>query len=564
MKRNCIAFFVLVLFAFTSVFGQTKEVMEGVELTWGEVYEEDKGFSPQEVIGATNDRIFILKKKWKPLSKKIAPTRYTKEYYTLMYGKDKSVFHIHVHDKNGNFLLSKGIASPMKDEKMIFEKVMLLNNRLHLFTTFFDEKAKSVTLYAQEIDTNSLDLIGSPKKIMYIDKVIDESIFKPAIGNPMYNNTYFSPFWIAESPNKKSLAFFFGEPSGIQKSEKLSIEVNVYDIDLNLLYDTKIEINTDKKNIYNYSVLFVDDMHNVYSVLGWKNDVKKIEKQERKIEVYKYSKAKDKIIHYYVDLMKEKYVAEGEITISLSKNNELLIVGYYTDNPKNKRYMVHGFSTDILAPKSKEDLEINGIVYLRIKPDDEAGEYYLKNDEFPKKIYSEFMSDKKVENASGLPKISLSGLFVRHNGEACIIGENYSYFEPSSLKLKEDRFAEGEYSFLNFLATNISEDGELQWVIEIPRALSSYPRDFNLMGFKDRVYLLCRQQRTDLKKSGIGLTALSKDGSITDKILTDFKTDKIRLLAPLSSKISDNQFLIYATNVNNNLNSSKVGILTFK
>ena len=196
-------FFILTL----SVFSQNK--IENINLTYGDELPDDKQ-KIIKIIGETNNKIYALAL------------------------KGKSNFYIKTFSSNEMKLLSsKVIQIPeLKDKEVDFEEVFLLNDKLYVVGSVYDNKNKIFNLTATEVNENGS--LSKDSKVLFNAEVAKKSKK--------------GEFYYKVSPDESTLLVM--HTSLFSKEDAVKYDIKLFDKEMNTLFSNveKVSFDDSKKD----------------------------------------------------------------------------------------------------------------------------------------------------------------------------------------------------------------------------------------------------------------------------------------------------------------------------
>lgn len=468
----------------------------------------------------------------------------TKEYVSILGGKNGMYFTKHRNDDKNLVCRSYDDKLNLKDEKVInfnldskkynYSGAYFVNNKIIHFITDFNRKTDKNFLYAALTD---LDLKTS-KQTFIIDEA-DEKVNE-------FGSRNISP--------DSSKIVVYNELKGRKKDPSI-LNFKVYDSELkDVLLDKSVELPIKTKN-FSKETIGVDNLGNVY-VLA-------------KIFKEKDEKEKDQSNYYYklVVFNKNEKATEFDfdypnkdiesISIIPGKNNTLICTGFL--KILNKGFFGKGKKTLI------SDEMFSSIIDSKTLSLKSANNYELEG------LYPE----KPKKSADYVP-YKVKDIFFREDGGAVVVAEQYKLVVVTHAGPNGSTSTSYYYYFCDIAVINISNKSEVESVSKMPKyqlnaqnpsILSTYHNGNTYIVYEDLEKNVVAENDKETKKSSktmfssssknaLFLMTVSADGTMKKEIIYSYKESKIRPRMRSSMVISPGEILLNA--------DDQIGLLKFK
>lgn len=320
--------------------------------------------------------------------------------------------------------------------------------------------------------------------------------------------------------------------------------------------------------LFNIESYDVDNKGNVY-VLGIKFD--DVPKEKVKGEpnynylLLKYEFGTDNLIEYPI-LVEGKFLTDLNFTIN--KDSDIICAGFYS---KEKVY------------------NISGSFYMKI---DDESKAVLVSDflEFDISLLTQNLNEKqdaKVQKKEdkgkkvNLLQYNLGKLVIKDDGGITLVGENYYVVVTTSYNAQtKSQTTTYHYYYNQILVVDISADGKIQWVKQIPKNQHTindggYFSSYGLIERGDKIYFLYNDNPKNVtfkpgdkifsykKKDDETLTMLvevDKDGNMVREAAFNQQKAEVIMRPKAFYQINDDEMILFGQNRKN----YRVAKLTFK
>lgn len=497
---------------------------QDIELRWGLPVKHSRVASPTDVLGKDETGFYIIK-------------------------ADGDIS-LEKFDKNMNFLWTKELEIFLtKKEKTVFENIILLNNKIIVFTSFYDSKANTKKLFATHIsadgvidsklyEVNSFDKLESKKSVVY-DVIISEK-------------------------TNSILIFSNFREKGVEK-ERFHYKV----IDENFIQKSQafIELPYTGANtsIVDYIIDNAGNIHLVYKVNLKKEEIGN-KSNDDKIDFNYY------IMSYYpatkeykeYDMRVGDYVISGISILIDAESRYMYVPGFYSDKNINALKgtiisKIDLINKKVVYAKEKEfDPAFLAVVYA--KPLDEADE--------KKKAAADSTDKKKAKGKEQLYNYDIVDLFVNENEEITLVSEQYyvhvvtnRYTNSNGVTTTTTTYY---YYYNNVMVTKFGANGDRLWCSNIPKFQvttndGGFFSSIGVFAHNDIVYIIyndnpangtaiaSKQYRTKSpQKSQLALVSIDGNGELKKRVLMPAPDagKGIGTKPKFSTQISDNEVIL--------------------
>jgi hypothetical protein len=516
--KNLAILFVFVLTIFSHVLHA-----QDIELRWGLPVKKSRIASPTDVLGKDETGFYIIK-------------------------ADGDIS-LEKFDKNMNFLWTKKIYIYLtKKDKTVFENIILINNKIIVFTSFYDSKADTKKLFATHIskdgvidsklyEVNSFEKLESKRSVVY-DVTISEKTNSILI---------FSNFR-EKDKEKEQFHYKVIDENFIQKSQAF----------------IELPYTGANTTIIDYIIDNAGNIHLIYSVNLKREEVGN-KSNDDKIDFNYY------IMSYYpatkeykeYDMRVGDYVITGISIIIDEESRYMYVPGFYSD--KN----VNALKGTLI---SKIDLLNKKVIYAKQKDFDPAflAVVYAKplDDDDDKKKAEEPKEKKKAKGKEQLYDYDIIDLFVNENEEVILVSEQYyvqvvTYTTTTSTGMTSTRTTY-YYHYNNVMVTKFGSSGEREWCSNIPKYQvttndGGFFSSIGVFAHNDVVYIIyndnplngtviaSKQYRTKSpQKSQLAMVSINSTGELKKRVLMPAPDSGkgIGTRPKFSTQISDNEVIL--------------------
>lgn len=500
-----------------------------VDILWGTEQKESKKLTLKSIVGYDNSGIYAIK------TKKNANSSLTFEHYNNQL----------------NFTKLVELDLKYKKKELDFRFIVQLNNELHLFSSFKNQKLKRNVLFVQSIDKKTLELNQDLRKIAEIDYS----------KNSKYNAGHFN--YRISRDSSKVLIYYI---SPYDKDEKEQFGFHIFDKNLNQLWEKKVTLhyNDELFDVKNYQVDNYGNVHLLGIIIPEKIKGQRKERLKYKYQILSYLNSGNELKEYPIKI-EGKFLTDMQIAINVDQ--DIICSGFYS-NVYTKVHSDVGYSLGSDA--------ITGTYFIKI--DDDTKEIITKEfKEFGIDFITQNMTkkkkekvEKKAENGknTNLYQYDLKNIKLREDGGAILIGEQYY------VKMVESRYTDSKgktqrtktyyYYYNDIIVIKISPNGNIEWAEKIPKRQytvddGGFYSSFALSVVKDKLYFVFNDHPNNLSYNGEGepatfnkgrrsivvLVELDSEGNQTREALFSLKKAEILMLPKICKQISENEMLLF-------------------
>ena len=306
---------ILMLFLCVS-FMNAQDQIGNIFIDYGDEITEEKG-KIVYIIGEANNKIYALGLKGK------------KNYFLKVFGADKM-----------NMLSNNPIILPkVKNKKLTFEDVILLDDKLYILGSVFDRKNKQFNLEA--IPVSETGKLGS--------NIVN--LFRSSVAKGSARGS----FYFKSSPDRKKLLVMH---AGLYKKEDaIKYNLKLIDADLNIIAKHSEKVNFVDKNRYEFDIsdFSVNNNDDIFLVTNESYFNRKEKTTFENIEVHIFKKSNGYIKEEIsVDMSGNEII---NCKMMATSNNKLQLVGFYSKlrkSGKSKRKLegVYNGTIDLTSNKA--------------------------------------------------------------------------------------------------------------------------------------------------------------------------------------------------------------------
>lgn len=404
-------FFILTL----SVFSQNK--IENINLTYGDELPDDKQ-KIIKIIGETNNKIYALAL------------------------KGKSNFYIKTFSSNEMKLLSsKVIQIPeLKDKEVDFEEVFLLNDKLYVVGSVYDNKNKIFNLTATEVNENGS--LSKDSKVLFNAEVAKKSKK--------------GEFYYKVSPDESTLLVM--HTSLFSKEDAVKYDIKLFDKEMNTLFSNVEKVSfDDSKKDYEFTIsdFEVNFQNDVFLVINESyRDSKKKEKVE-KFEVFTFKASKN----YQKEVVKIDAKGKEVINCSLlsTNKNTLKLVGFYSSVREN----------------GKANKELKGVYNATVNLLDNSVQM-TKFNEFDFATKVKLIGERRAKKGKDVkPLYNIHTIIEKNDGGLVLLSEYQLVYVGSSQGIGPLSVTPVTYTKNEIIITSLKPDGSHEWSNVLPKEQSA-------------------------------------------------------------------------------------------
>jgi hypothetical protein len=420
------------------------------------------------------------------------------------------------------------------DKQSIVENLIASNGNIYLYSSVYDGKANTNSLFLHTIDKNTLELKNA-KKIAEIPEVKSRGRS--------------GEFKFISSRDTSKHLIYCVMPR--RRKEKSAYSLTVLDADMNQIWQKNVEQPYEEK-IFDQGDYYLDNAGNAY-LIGWLfNQVHK-EKLDDKpnylYKVFKYSKDESEAVEFDIALQ-DKYIKDLAINVI---DDLIICAGFYGNKSTTavRGERIAGTFYASFDPKTKSFVKES---YYKF---DEA--FLTENLNDKRKAKTERALDK---NKDVLHSYKFRDFITRPDSSAILVAEQYFVKEFTRTDQKTGRTTTNyHYFYQDIIVININPNGEIAWAKKIPKNQHTVNDDgfyssFLLVNKADKLYFIFNDNIKNIpqvqpnsgiymdirkKYAAVAIVEVSPKGEVKRSLLSSRAETNTILLAKFSEQITQNQ-----------------------
>lgn len=445
-------------------------------------------------------------------------------------------------DKNYKVVYQRVLPMEIDKNDHVMEQIVLSDDKILVFTSFFDKKDKQNALYGRVFSAGDMSPVGRLQKLASIE---------------VERKRNQGGFSVSVSPNEE--LFLVNQQLPFEKEGYERFELKVFDNALQLQWEQRVDLPY-RDDEFGVQSVRVDNDASVM-MIGNKYAEKREAKQLRKDGKATY------IYHLLVYRgdgaapddhpveVPEKFLQD--LTITMADEGDILCGGFYG---------VKGSFATSGAFFLRLDRKTKNIVHSSFK-------------EFDKEFITMYMTEKEEAKASKRAEkkgeeiemydYDLSDIIVRSDGGAILLGEQYRYYTVTTCTTNANGgqtcTTSYHYVYNDIIAINIDPEGNIEWAAKVPKRQHTVndggrASSYALVVKDTDIHVLFNDNGKNLflkpgdkvepyrpgKEALITLSTIAEDGKVTrEALLAVEKREAITL--PMSAvQIGDDKLFIYA------------------
>lgn len=507
----CLSFFICF-----SANGQSKS--KKVDISMGPEEKGSKRETLSDIIGFDETGFYAIKIRYR-----IGGGDYTLEKY----------------NKRMEFVRSVDLVVKEEGKRKEVEGIYMLDGKLMMFTSFYNQKQKKKYVFVQEVNKKTLNFGTRSKKI-------GEYPF----GGNFKLGSWGGSVGIQMSRDSSKVLLY----SDIQdkKKENDEFKFQVFDTELNELWSNMVKVPYENQ-LFDIQKVKVDNDGNVYMVgLKYKERRKLFSRgdanYEYKILAYTQNGATEK---EYDVKMGDRFLSD--LQLAIDESGDLICGGFYSDqntfNVKGSYFLRIDKETQEVKAESFKEFSIESM-------------FQESSDKAKAKAEKKKAKGKNVE----LFSYDLDEIILRADGGAVMIGEQF-YTRTYTRTDAQGNMSSTTYFYFNdIIVVNVSPSGEIEWVELVPKRQSSsndggFFSSYASAVVDDKLYLVFNDHANNLmRKEGdkvyrftgrkdalVVLVEIDKEGNETREALFTVRESDIITRPKVSQQLGVNSkdFLIY-------------------
>ena len=516
-KFTILSALVFILVLNTTSFAQT------VTAKWGPIQKTKRNSDVAKVIGRDQSGFYVLESTIKVFaSNKLYIKKFDNEN-TEIFKKELSI-----ESANGH--------------KVLLEDVIMIDNQMILFTSYYDKKEDKNIAYVTKINSNG-EVEGDTRQI-------DE------IAATKKKNA--GAFHFLRSGDSTKILVYHNEAHNKKdKNAEERYAIKVIDKNLTVLWGKTCSAPYKDKDftISDYTLSNDNKVYMLAKIQEGKKS-KKDGKPNYKFSILGYSgsgSGKSDVsddeedgasdAEEYVVSLGEKFITQ--ISFELDKSNNLICAGFYSNN---------------------NNLDMAGVFFLKI--DSKTKNVLQKNIKyFNKDVLSMFMSSRKASKGKELYDYKLRSLIPKKSGGSYLIAEQYQFYITQSTDSK-GRTTSTDYHYLynDVFVVNILASGDIGWVCHVPKFQhtvndNGYYSSFATLSLEkeEKLCLIYNDNKKNLeitddkkiksmgnlKKTIVTMVVIDNQGNYVKAALLNNKEDKVLIRPKMNLQVESNEIILY-------------------
>jgi len=490
------------------------------KIIWGPETKESKKISLGNIVGYDESGTYILKTKRKGL-----------------YGVNSDLILEHFDQKMAK---TQTIALNLNVDgmKKSYEYTIHSSDKLFLYSSYLDNKAKKNTFYYQQLDKKTLQPEKQLNKIGQID-------FR---GSAKYNSGYFS---LIRSKDENRILVFYGLPIG--KGSKEQFGFIMHDKDMNKLWEKKVTLPYTQE-LFDIERYRIDELGNVYILGLIYKDKRKLRRKGEPNYQYTVISFKDEgntIDDYPIELP-GKFITDMQMAVA--DNGDIICGGFYSNEGtfsiKGSYYLSIDASTKEVKSTSFHEFGIDFITQNF-------------------RAHKAAKAKKKAKKGKSVEmyQYDLDDIILKDDGGAILIGEQY--YVRVSTRTSTD--ANGNttttttyyYHYNDIIVININAQGEIEWTEKIPKRQvttndGGYFSSYALAVRNDKLHFIFNDHPANLfyksggklsnfnksKGSVAVLVTLTEEGRYSKELLFTSREAEVLIRPKACEQTNDNEMIL--------------------
>ncbi len=483
MKKQ-IGLLALFILAVTFTFAQEKS--DKVEISWGDEFKTSRRATLSHLIGHDETGIYALKTKRNIL------------------GLVKKTVYLEHFDNEMNRTTAVELELEENGKEKDYEFIVQMNNDLHVFSSYKNQKLKKNFLFVQPLDKNTLQPSGPSEKVAEISY---RSYGKYNSGNYAYRM----------SRDSSKVLVYYNLPYKRGENEKFGF--HVYNNNMELLWEKDVELPY-KDGLYRVDGFNIDNSGNVH-LLGMVFDnnraLRRSGRSGHNADVVTFRSKRKGKPNYHYEINSYRDLGESETK--------------YPIEIKGK------FLSDMQITINEDSDIICGGFFSKVGTFSIKGAYFLKIDSETKEIVSESFKNfgidfitstmrkgkkkrTKKKAAKGknveLYEYDLDEIVLKDDGGAILIGEQY-YIRvvtttTSNANGGTSTTTTYHYYYNDIIAINMSSDGQIEWAKKIAKRQHTtndggFYSSYSLSVKDDKMYFIFNDNVKNMDYKGDGKIA---------------------------------------------------------
>ena len=302
-------------------------------------------------------------------------------------------------------------------------------DKVYFFSTFKDRKAKTISLFASEMDPKNGKFIKhhNPTTLNY-DKLI----------------TFGDRFTMKRSVDSTKILFIAQYP--VKLKDPARYKLTVCNNDMSVVWEKDIDFS-QQANALTFDGALVDKYGNVHLLVTEKMSREEAKEEGKGIfddkwraELYSYYHESGKVVHYDLEKNLSDKVVQN-IHLTTNDAGEVIGVGFYSDR-KFWGQGYSGFYSIRIDPKSQE------IVSANASP-------------FTEDLKAQLIGERKASKGKDLPIYAVRKVIPLDNGKMGVVTEHYVYTKRTSTDDNGVEHTSETWLYGDVLVMFLDEEGKM-------------------------------------------------------------------------------------------------------
>ncbi|MCB0771577.1 MAG: hypothetical protein KDC00_14345 [Flavobacteriales bacterium] len=445
MTRTTNLLIVAALMSAATATAQTKT--SRAEITWGPELNDSKDGDFREVFAYNEEEVYML-------------VNYKKE------------IHVQKMDLGFHSVYKKLLPMEIDKNDHRLELIQLIGDRIVVFTTYYDKKAKSNELFLRMFNAGNMSPIGRIQRVAEM---------------PVESRRQTGSFDVHSSPDDSKILVNLNLPFEKENMERFALRV--YDNEMNALWQRDVELPYPDDE-FAVADLRLDDEGSVIMVgkkYAEKSEAKELRKDKKPTFVYHllvYHADKD-VPDDHAIIVQDKFLQD--LTLSLGDEGDILCGGFYGNKGS---YTTRGTFFLRLDRKSK------AVIHESYKEftDDFITQYMTEKEEDKVKK----KADKKGEELE-MFNYELRDIVRTDDGGAVLVGEQYRFYVTTSTFTdangRTSTTTTYHYVYNDIIVVNVDPEGNIDWAVKVPKRQHTtndggYYSSFAMHVTEDNIYFV--------------------------------------------------------------------------
>lgn len=373
-------------------------------------------------------------------------------YYTLRWEK-KTLLIEHL---TSSMTVDRSVEAPeptLDKAKLGFVSAMQLGNQLFFFYSAFDSRAKTNTLYSQEVDKSTFLATGELTQVAQATFESRRSFMQTA--------AFSSPFSIVVSEDKSHSMIVTRNQGEGEEGKTVEMKLTVYGEGMKVEWEQELKTEYDPE-LFTVTNLRLDDNGDV-SIVGVEyaqkmtnKDIRRGNTPDYSYRLLRYTEKGTKYVNLPIELT-GKFITD--MRIETASNGKIVVAGFYSETGTTS---------------------IKGAFYMSVDPVTETVEVQQFTEfesEFITKNFTdreEKKAKKKEEKGEELEMFhyDMRNLILKEDGGATLIAEQYDFYVTTYTTYsngKSQTYTVYHYLYNDIIVVSFDNLGALQWKSKIPK-----------------------------------------------------------------------------------------------